>query len=416
MCRALVLAAGLALALGEVNATADQAPSDPTLKAVQQFLEKRVVADPDDIIAQNRLADIYLQRLSENGDYEWLRRAGEAARRSLASVPAQQNATGLYVQARVEYESHHFAAARDLASALIKIEPTKSRGFALLGDALLEYGDLEEAAAAYEKMRERKAAPVEIEARLGHLEVARGGRDAARVHLERAVAAARQLSPVNPEITASCLVQAGELEFDSGKWEEAEKNYEAALAERPADVGALVRLAELRAAQAKYEEAISLFERAISQKPRPEFWHALGDVFAAAGKPEIAGQWRARAREAYLKNATEGNAHYFHHLAEFFSDTEPNPEEALKWARRDAELRHTAAVQDALAWALYRGGDLKQAVSVATKVLAGGVKDAEILAHAGTIFLAAGDSARGNELLVAAARVNPRHAEFHVHR
>jgi tetratricopeptide (TPR) repeat protein len=411
-----MFAAGLILAFHIVAPASEATQSDPKHDRVRQFLEDRVRKDPDDIIAQNRLAGIYLQRLNENGDYEWLQRAREAARRSLASVPAEQNATGLYMEARVEYEAHHFAAARDLALALVKIEPAKSRGFALLGDALLEYGDLDEAAEAYEKMRERKAAVVEIEARLGHLAVARGGREAARIHLAKAVVAARKLSPVSPEIVASCLVQAGELEFDSGKWEEAERMYQAALKERTADVGALIHLAELRAAQGKYDESISLFEKAISQKPRPEFWHALGDVFRAAGKSESAAQWHTRARETYLKNAAEGNAHYFHHLAEFFSETEINPEEALKWARRDAELRHTAAVEDTLAWALYRTGDFPQAKEAAAKALARGANDAEILAHAGTIFLAAGDSDRGRELLAEAVRVNPHYDSFHVHR
>jgi tetratricopeptide (TPR) repeat protein len=411
-----MFAASLILAFHIVAPASDATQSESKHDRVRQFLEDRVRKDPDDIIAQNRLAGIYLERLNENGDYEWLQRAREAARRSLASVPAEQNATGLFMQARVEYEAHHFAAARDLALALVKIEPAKSRGFALLGDALLEYGDLDEAAQAYEKMSERKAAAVEIEARLGHLEVARGSRETARVHLARAVAAARKLSPVSPEIIASCLVQAGELEFDSGKWEEAERMYQAALKERPANVGALIHLAELRAAQEKYDEAISLFEKAISQKPRPEFWHALGDVFRAAGKSEIAAQWHTRARDTYLKNAAEGNAHYFHHLAEFFSETELNPEEALKWARRDAELRHSAAVEDTLAWALYRTGDFQEAKAAAVKALARGKNNAEILAHAGTIFLAAGDSDRGRELLAEAARVNPRYASFRVHR
>jgi tetratricopeptide (TPR) repeat protein len=407
--------AGLTLALHAARAATDSAPSDPNPERAQDFLEHRVRADPDDIIAQNRLAEIYLRRLNDNGDYEWLQRAQEAARRSLASVPAEQNATGLFMQARVEYESHHFAAARDLASALIKIEP-KSRGFALLGDAALEYGDLDQAATAYEEMRKRRAAPVEIESRLGGLAVARGEHESARMHFEKAVGAARDSSPSSAEITAGCLVQAGDLEFDTGNWEDAEKKYQTALAVRPAVVGALVHLAELRAAQEKYQESISLYEKAISQKPRPEFWHALGDVLAAAGKAEDAEAWRARAREAYLKNAAEGNAHYFHHLAEFFSDTERNPEEALKWARRDAELRHTAAVEDALAWALYRKGEFAEAMAVARKVVARGGKSAEILAHAGTIFLAGGDPARGKELLAEAARVNPRHNTLHVHR
>src|SRR4051812_2654040 len=224
-----MLAATVLVALPGAAAAIEPPQPAPDLQAIQLFLENRVRKDPDDIIAQNRLADIYLQRLSENGDYGWLRRAGEAARRSLASVPAEQNATGLFVQGRVEYESHQFAEARDRALGLIKIEPGQSRGFALLGDALLEYGDLDEAAAAYEKMRERRAAAVDIETRLGRLEIRRGGRDAARIHFEKAVMAARELSVVNSEIIASCLVQAGELEFDSGNWEGAEKMDQAAL-------------------------------------------------------------------------------------------------------------------------------------------------------------------------------------------
>jgi tetratricopeptide (TPR) repeat protein len=400
--------------------TKSVAPSAPALEVevagVQRFLEDRVRRDPDDIIAQNRLAEIYLQRLRETGDYEWLRRAGEAARRSLASVPAEQNAGGLSMQARVEYESHHFAAARDRASALTKIEPGKSRGFALLGDALLELGDLDEAAIAYDEMQKRKSDPMETETRIARLELARGAFDSARMHFEKALEAARQLSAASPEIVAWCLVQSGKLAFNLGQWDVAEKNFQAALAERPNDPGALDYLGELRAAQEKYDEAILLYEKAIARTPRPEFWQALGDVYSAMGKIADGATWHARARDAYLKNAAEGYAHYFHHLAGFFSDTEENPAESLKWARRDLELRHTAASQDALAWALYRGGEFAQAVEIAKRVLAPGAKDAHILAHAGMIFLAAGDSMRGKELLAEAARINPRHNSFHVHR
>jgi hypothetical protein len=69
-----------------------------------------------------------------------------------------------------------------------------------------------------------------------------------------------------------------------------------------------------------------------------------------------------------LKNAAAGNAHYFHHLAGFFSDTEEDPVvEAPKWARRDLELRHSIAAEDAFAWALYRGGDFAHAAEVSEK-------------------------------------------------
>ena len=57
-----------------------------------------------------------------------------------------------------------------------------------------------------------------------------------------------------------------------------------ALAEMPGDTGALEHLGELRAAQEKYDEAILLYEKVIARIPRPEFWQALGDVYAAMGK------------------------------------------------------------------------------------------------------------------------------------
>ena len=74
------------------------------------------------------------------------------------------------------------------------------------------------------------------------------------------------------------------------------------------------------------------------------------------------------------------------------------------------------AARDALAWALYRAGEFGSAANAARETLTGGSKDAHILFHAGMIFLAAGDPVRGKEVLAEAARVNPRHNSFHVHR
>jgi tetratricopeptide (TPR) repeat protein len=412
----LVIAATSQRAADPKSAAQNAATPDSSPERVRRFLEDRVQRDPDDIIAQNWLAEIYLQRLRENGAYEWLRRAGEAARRSLESVPAEQNANGLFVQTRVEYESHHFAEARDRALTLTKIESGKSRAFALLGDALLEFGDLDQAATAYQEMQKRKGDPVETETRLARLELARGAPDSAQKHFEKALEVVRNPSSSSPEMVAWCLVQLGQLAFNRGQWDAAEKHFQSAIAELPGDTGALEHLGELRAAQEKYDEAILLYEKVIARKPRPEFWQALGDVYSAMGKPGDSLAWHARARDAYLKNAEEGNSHYFHHLAGFFSDTEADPVEALKWARRDLELRHTAAAEDTLAWALYRGGEFAQAAEIAKKALASGARDAHILAHAGMIFLACGDPVRGKEVLAEAARVNPRHNSFHAHR
>ncbi|MFN2622087.1 MAG: tetratricopeptide repeat protein [Chthoniobacterales bacterium] len=400
-----------AVASGGVTSSADS-----ETERVERFLEDRVRRDPDDHLAQNRLADIYLQRLRENGDYEWLRRAVEAVRRSLASVPAEQNATGLFLRAQVEYESHHFAAARDLALSLTKIEPGKSRGFVLLGDALLEFGDLDEAAAAYAQIQKRPADPIETESRLARLELVSGEFAAARAHFDKALQSARAASSPSPEVVAWCLIQLGQLAFNTGQWDAAEQYFQSALREQPDNFVTQEHLAELRAAQEKYDESIRLYEQVIKRTARPEFCQALGDVYAAMGKIAEAARWRTQARDSYLKNANEGNAHYFHHLAGFFADVEEKPEEALKWARRDLELRHTAAAEDTLAWVLYRGGQYAEAAEIMKRIVARGPPDAHILDHAGMILLAAGDPDRGKKILAEAARINPKHNSFHVHR
>jgi tetratricopeptide (TPR) repeat protein len=412
----IISAACLALVARDPAVAEKTSAASPRPDAVRRFLEDRVQRDPDDITAENRLADVYLRGLRETGDYGLLRFAQEAVRRSLTSVPAEQNATGLFLQGRVEYESHHFATARDLAMKLTKIEPGKSRGFALLGDALLEFGEEGDAAAAYAEMQKRKGDSVESESRLARLELVRGAHSAAQTHFENALQAAREESPPTPETGAWCLIQLGQLGFNTGQWNAAEKYYQSALAEQPANFSAQEHLAELRAAQEKYDESIRLYEQVISRTARPEFFQALGDVYAVMGKLPDAATWHTRARDAYLKNASEGNAHYFHHLAGFFADVEENPAEALKWARRDLELRHTAAAEDALAWALYRGNQFAEAAEMAKQILGRGTKEAHILAHAGMIFLAAGDTARGKETLAEAARINPKHISFHVHR
>ena len=412
----LAVGSSTAISAEEKSTPANSPLPEPKPDRVQRFLEDRVRTDPDDITAQNRLADIYLQRLREHGDYEWLRRAQEAARRSLASVPAEQNATGLYMQARVQYESHHFAAARDLALKLTKMEPAKTRGFAVLGDAQLEFGDLDDAAAAYAEMEKRKGDSIEQETRLGRLDVAHGAFDSAQMHFEKALAAARESSPPAPETVAWCLVQLGQLAFNAGQWDEADKQFQSAVREQADNIAAQDHLAELRAAQEKYAESIQIYEQLIAQTSRPEFCQALGDVYEASGELQDAATWHSRARDAYLKDANEGNAHYFHHLAGFFSDTEEKPEEALKWAHRDLELRHTAAAQDTLAWALYRRSRFAEAAEIAKQVLARSPNETHILAHAGMIFLAAGDPTRGKEILAEAGRINPRYNSFHVHR
>ena len=184
----------------------------------------------------------------------------------------------------------------------------------------------------------------------------------------------------------------------------------------PDNLLALEHLAELRAAQGRYVEAIDLYGGVLGRSSRPEFQQALGDVYAFMGKASDAKLWHDRALAAYLKSTREGHVHYYHHLAGFYSDSEPDPTLALEWSRKDLELRQSIYAYDALAWALYRAGQFIAAKDTMKKALATGTEDAHLLYHAAMIDSEAGDLVSGRTLLRRLVQVNPRYNTFHVHR
>jgi tetratricopeptide (TPR) repeat protein len=393
-------------------------PAGDRSAAVIRFLEQRVGRDPDDITAQNRLAGEYLHRFRLTGDDQDLFRGLAAAERSLVSVKGEENSGGLAARARARFALHGFAAARDDALRLVEQEGDKRYPLEILGDALLELGDYDAAADAYAKMAAFDDGDPDAasESRLARLAIVKGDLAGARKHFDSAVALAQVMLPPSPETLAWCLVQSGQLAFQTGDWPAADRQYAAALEAHPDDWPAIDHVAELRAARKRYPEAIDLYERLIARVPRPELMQNLGDVCAVAGRADDAKRWHHAALQKYLQAVAEGGAHYDHHLAGYYCDSEPNPAEAVRWTKKDMEIRHSVYAWDGLAWALYQSGDMKGAASAMDKALALGTRDSHLLYHASLIYYRAGDAAKGKDCLRKAGEVNPKFNEFHVHR
>jgi tetratricopeptide (TPR) repeat protein len=390
--------------------------TDAGQNRVIQFLESRVERDPDDITAQNRLSGEYLRRFRKSGDDRDLVLAGKAADQSLRSVPGPQNTSGLAARARAVFALHGFAAARDIGLQLVEFEPDKRLTYEILGDALLELGDYDKAADALRKMEALGDADIGGESRLARLALVRGDNAGAKNRLTSALHLAEMFQPPAPDVRAWCLVQLGQLSFSTGDWDNAEKQYQQALAASPDDWAAIDHLAELRAAQKRYAESVELYRGLIQRVPRPELMQVLGDVCTAMGQPDEARRWHDKALQGYLAASDSGLNHYVHHLAGFYCDSAPNPAEAVKWARKDLEIRHSVFAYDGLAWALYQSGQYKPAAEAMDKALSQGTKSSHLLYHASLIYAVAGPTAKARECLKQAAEANPRFTEFHVHR
>jgi tetratricopeptide (TPR) repeat protein len=210
-------------------------------------------------------------------------------------------------------------------------------------------------------------------------------------------------------------LQRGLLDLSHGRYAETEVHYHRA-AEAYSGYWLIdEHLAELLGAQGKFDEAVMLYEAVVDRLPKPELQQAIGELYTLMDKPGQAQPWLDKALAAYGESVQRGDVHYYHHLADFYADVRENGTEAVKWARKDLELRQNFAAEGALAWALYRSGDFAEALDLVEKALSSGVREARLLYHAAMIHLAAGRSEASKQLLEEAVQINPHHENFHVH-
>jgi len=86
------------------------ASTDTTDDLTLRFLQNKIKEDPDDFIAQNKLAAWHLQRVRETGELLSLDIAMRAARASLTTLSAEHNTGALALLAQAEFTAriHRF--------------------------------------------------------------------------------------------------------------------------------------------------------------------------------------------------------------------------------------------------------------------------------------------------------------------
>lgn len=372
-------------------------------------IEQRVVDKPADFIAQTKLGELRALEARQTGDLRLLAKAESAFQNALTEFP--EHSAALAGLAGVRIALHRFAEAEELARKILAIDSSNEDGKLLLLDAQLARGKTN---AAERMASELPDAPATF-ARRSELARLRGANENA-IRLALRAADGADARGDSPENRATYRVRAGELLFRTGNFERASEQYRLAAEDWPESFATAEHVAELRGATGDVASATAQYEKLFSQSERPDIAQALGDLLVATQQLQLAAPWHDRALAGYLQSVKRGEVHFIHHLAGFYADVQQNGPEAVKWARKDLELRDTPAAHDALAWALYLAGDFAAARAEIEVALSSGIKDAHVLAHAGFIFAAAGQLDRGKQLLQEAAAVNPRYNQFHVHR
>jgi tetratricopeptide (TPR) repeat protein len=316
-----------------------------------------------------------------------------------------------FLKASYDFKFHRLAETRRHLEAVPGLSESPLAK-SVLADLAFQEGSYEDARRAYEALIEENRTWDNL-ARLAHF----------TAKMEDADGADRLYAEAEDELTAKEMrsfawveLQRGLLDIQRGRYADAMAHY--TRAQRAYSGYWLVdeHLAELLAAQGELDRAASLYERVIERVPRPEFHQALGELYAFMGELEKAQPHEEQALTAYLESTRAGDVHYYHHLVDFYADVREDGAEAVKWARRDLELRRNFSTQGALAWALYRNGQFDEAARTITESLSSGAIDAHLFHRAAEIHRAAGSTLEAERYHQLAAGLNPHHQNFHVHR
>ena len=371
-------------------------------------LESRRQRYPGDLEKRVRLAYRLFHRASLTGSMAQFEAVEAAILETIREFGPKEDLCLL--KANLDFRFHRLAEVRrDLQ--MCPLLAGRLEGRVLLADLDFQEGRYEAARLGFERLIEEDRTWDNL-ARLAHWKSKLGDiAEADQLYEE----AEDNLTAKQMRSYAWLKLQRGVLAFTHGRYADAWMHYRRADEAYPSHWHTDEHFAELLAAEGRFEEAEALFQKVIACAPKPELQQALGELYLFTGRPQKAQPWLDSALATYLESVRRGGVHYFHHLADFYADARDEPSEAVRWARKDVEMRSNFSTQAAMAWALYRDGQLSEALEYVRLALSSGVRDAGIFSSAATLFEAAGETAESQSYAQAALQVNSKHHDFHMH-
>ena len=376
-----------------------ETPLDARIRSLQDGLRDGDASLRPSLSTQ--LGQAYLQKVRETGDPTYYPKAEALFRQTLDADG--ENADAMVGLGTLALARHQFAEALDWGERARAINSYHAPTFGVIGDAQVELGRYEDAIQTFQAMVDLRP-DLGSYARVSYIRELMGDREGALAAMQQAATAGSGY----PENVAWVQVQLGNLHFDGGFLDDAEHDYDAALAAVPGYAPAVAGQAKVAAARGDLDHAATLYDRAVKTIPLPEFLVAYGDVLTAAGKPDEAAAQYAMVdaiQQIYAANGVDTDLE----LALYTADhgrVEDLPQ-AVAHARAAVQARPIVTAWDVLAWTLYRSGDLDGAADASAKALRLGTKSALMHFHAGMIAAARGDRGAAISHLQTALEINP---------
>lgn len=368
-------------------------------------LQARIARRPPSAQTYTGLGVAYLQKARESGDPSYYSRADAALKQALdLDAEDADTAVGLGTLALAR---HQFEQALAVGEHARVFNPYRAAAYGVIGDAQIELGRYDEAAAAIQAMVNLRP-DLSSYARVSYLRELRGDVPGAVEAMRRAVTAGTP----GTEARAWSRVQLGHLYFNGGNLAAAEAEYARTLVELPDYLHARAGLARVAAARGDYATAIRLYDEITKGIPLPEYAIALAEVHRAAGNTGAAARAEGLVQvidRLYRENAVDTDVE----MALFSADHDLDLPDALARAHRAYDRRPSIHAADVLAWTLYKTGRPAEAEPYAREALRLGTQDALKLYHAGMIARALGRTEQARAYLAEALRINPHFSLLH---
>jgi tetratricopeptide (TPR) repeat protein len=362
---------------------------DERIRNQQAALAKR----PESVSGWVELGEGWIQKARDVSRPGLYANAGAAASRALALEP--ENRPALELQGLVLMNDHRFAEAASLMRKVVQVAPEHPVPWGTLSDALLELGRTGEAIDAAQHMMDLKP-NLPSYSRAAHLQWLRGDIAGAKESLRSGIDAGG--GSLDREPRAWVIVQAAMVFWNEGDAEGALAGFEQALNELPGFPPALVGKGRVLIGKGDGKAAEPLLAQAYQANPLIETGWLLGDARELAGDAAGA-QWIWS--EIEKKGTADPRT-----LALFLATKKVHVDRAVELALEERKTRDDQYTEDTVAWALYRKGNLTEALQAANKATQLGTRDARLWYHAGAIRLANGD-ASGKQWIEKALALNP---------
>ena len=350
--------------------------SEPISKIDQRILraQQSIAKFPNSADAYNQLASAYMQKARETADFSFNAQAEAAITRSLAVEP--DNYDGLKLRTKLQLTYHRFAEALQTTHRMQTFRDDDHDVWGQITDALVELGDYSGAVKAAQKMVDLRPDSSSY-ARVSYLRSLHGDTQGA---INAMIAALKAANPNDPEGVAWCRVQIGNELMNTGKIDEAEREFDSALRIFPNHSLALQSKARARVAAGDLHGAIAIYEREANSADAAQ---ALGDIFTKLGQVDAAKAAYQKFDTLERENAALERS--WRHMINFWLDHDQNLAEALRLASTEYESRKDIFTCDSLAWALFKNGRVADARKVIKEALRTGSKDQRINDHAAII-------------------------------